>query len=455
MTINSVYKTPQQNIFWNYFAWTWLHTFILLQFLFQILLLFPQIGVLRVPMRIASFALSLFFLVKFYPQGKRHPSTVPAFIVMIIMVLSLGLHPNTNSVLSGIAHCTFYLAILAPLFWVSDLKITPKGFESLIFLIWIFQTVSAGLGVLQMYFPGQFQPAVSTTILNTGWGGENLLITLANGQQVYRPMGLTDVPGGAAGAGLFALLLGITIAIKYSNLGLKIAGFGSGAMGLFCIFLSQVRSILVMSVIMLLFLTIMLIRTAQFSRLVTMISGTIFLFLGAFYWAIAVGGTMTFERINTLFAGSAQEVYQQNRGHFLQDTIENLLPQYPLGAGLGRWGMMNSYFGDLTNFDAQPIWVEIQWTGWLLDGGIPLILAYVFAIYLACQTAWNITTNRKLGDFALWGGLIFAYNMGAIALTFNYPVFMSQGGMEFWLLNTALFVAANHSLNQHPWDVQQ
>jgi hypothetical protein len=59
-----------------------------------------------------------------------------------------------------------------------------------------------------------------------------------------------------------------------------------------------------------------------------------------------------------------------------------------------------------------------------------------------------------LGDFALWGGLIFAYDIGVVALTFNYPIFMSQGGMEFWLLNTALFVAAGSILGKKPLDVR-
>jgi hypothetical protein len=126
----------------------------------------------------------------------------------------------------------------------------------------------------------------------------------------------------------------------------------------------------------------------------------------------------------------------------LQHTINNLLPQYPLGAGLGRWGMMNNYFGDNTYLDSQPIWVEIQWTGWLLDGGVPLIIAYVAALYFACITAWQIAINRKFGDFSLWGGLV-------LAITFNYPIFNSQGGMELWLLNGALFVAANNTKNDN------
>jgi hypothetical protein len=221
-------------------------------------------------------------------------------------------------------------------------------------------------------------------------------------------------------------------------------GAGSSALGLFCILLSQVRSILVSLVICLLFFAVILIRTAQFSRLTAMASGVTALFVATFGWAIAVGGTSTLDRINTLFADKAENIYHQNRGYFLQDTIENLIPQYPFGAGLGRYGMMNQYFGDRSNMEAQPMWVEIQWTGWVIDGGIPLTIAYVAAISIACYTAYKIATDRELGDFALWGGLILSYNIGAIATCFNYPIFLSQGGMQLWLLNAALFVAANN-----------
>ena len=429
---------------WEQLNWTWLHTFVLTQFLFQIMLLFPQIGILRVPMRTASFGLSLLFFILFPPKGERHPATIPAIAVMSIMFLGLALHPHTNSLASGLAQCLLYLAILAPLFWVSGLKITPKGFETLIFLIWLFQTVSAGIGVLQMHFPGQFQPALSTTVQNQTWGGENLKIILANGQEVFRPMGLTDQPGGAASAGFFALLLGIVISLKFRNPFLALLGAGSSVIGLFCILLSQVRSILVSLVICLLFFALILMRTAQFSRLTVMASGVTALFVATFGWAIAIGGTSTLNRINTLFADKAENVYHQNRGGFLQDTLENLLPQYPLGAGLGRYGMMNQYFGDKSNMEAQPIWVEIQWTAWVLDGGILLTIAYIVAISMACYTAYKIATDRELGDFSLWGGLILSYNIGALATCFNYPIFLSQGGMQLWLLNAALFVATNN-----------
>ena len=425
--------------------WTWAHTFILLQFTLQILLLFPQIGFLRVPMRVASFALSLFLLVLLRSEGAKHPATNPALIILGIILLQFSLHPHINSITAGAAQCAMYLAILSPLFWVRSLKITQIGFESLMLLMWSIHTLSASFGVLQVYFPGKFQPSLSTTIQKSIYGGDNLLITLANGEQVYRPMGLTDTPGGAATAGFYALLFGVVIALRYKNPVLRIAGIGSAGIGLFCIYLSQVRSILVLAAISMVFLAGVLLRTGQIARLVMMASSVTALFIATFSWALAIGGKSTLERISSLFTASADKVYHENRGHFLQETIEELLPEHPLGAGLGRWGMMNSYFGDNTDLVSQPIWVEIQWTGWLLDGGVPLIFAYIAALTQACQTAWKIATNRKLGEFALWGGLIFAYDIGAVAITFNYPLFMSQGGMEFWLLNTALFVAAHNS----------
>lgn len=434
--------------------WTWAHTFIFVQFALQILLLIPGIGFLRAPIRIAAFAVGLFLLV-WLPtaERKKHPATMPAMIILAIMLLQFCLNPYINSVTAGLAQGGMYLAILSPLFWVRGLKITPTAFESLMFLMWGINTLSAVVGVLQVYYPDKFQLSLSTVIKNNPFGGEDLLITLANGQEAYRPMGLTDVPGGAANAGFYALLFGVVIALKHKNPILRMAGVASGGLGLFCIYLTQIRSVLVLATIAMVFLAIVLLRTGQIARATTMLTGVTALFTGTFFWAIAIGGQSTLKRISSLFSSSPQEIYQQNRGYFLQDTIDKLLPKYPLGAGLGRWGMINKYFGDNTDLVSQPIYVEIQWTAWLLDGGVPLILAYVFTIYWACQTAWNIAINRQLGDFALWGALIFAYDIGVLAITFNYPIFMSQGGMEFWLLNTALFVAANHILDQKPLDV--
>jgi len=425
--------------------WTLAHSFIFLEFTFQLLLLIPGIGFLRFPIRIGAFMLSILLLVLLRSKSSQHPSAKAAILVMIILLLEFCLHPDMNSITGGLAQCAMYLAILAPLFWVRSLKITPVGFESLVFIIWVFHSISSIFGVLQVYYPGKFQPPLAEMVKHNAFHATDLLITLASGEQVYRPMGLTDTPGGAGNSGFYAFLLGVGIALKIKNPILRIICMGSAILGLFCIYLSQIRSILILCAVSMIFLAIVFIRTGQITRLVGMVSTVTTLFIASFSWATAVGGKRTSARFASLTANSADKVYHDNRGEFLESTYKELLPQYPLGAGLGRWGMINGYFGDNTDAVSQPIWVEIQWTAWLLDGGVPLIFAYVWAIYSACHTAWKIATNSKLGDFTLWGGLIFAYDVGNIVISFGYPVFLSQGGMEFWLLNTVLFVAASNS----------
>ncbi len=439
--LKTAQKLPRSGPITTQIGWTWIHTFILVELVFQLLLLSPTFGALRIPMRIAPFAFSLLLMAGLRGNGPKHPATKAAIAVMVILAISLFLHPFTNSILSGAAQNAIYAAILGPLIWVQRLKITPTGFKWLIFLMWGFQTISSIFGVLQVYFPGQFQPALSTTIQNSVYGGENLTIKLADGSSVFRPMGLTDVPGGAASAGLYAMLFGVGIALRERNPILQVACVGSAAIGLFCIYLSQIRAILVFAAICLICLAVVLARKGQFGRLTALIIGGSALVMATFTWAVAVGGESTVARIFTLFDDRADNVYYEHRGHFLEDTL-NSIPEYFLGAGLGRWGTMFGYFGDKENPLSQPLWAEIQWTGWLYDGGVPLMIAYVVALFFACRTAWQIAMSQQLSEFTIWGGLIFAYNIAAVALTFSYPLFNSQGGMEFWLLNTSLFVAA-------------
>jgi hypothetical protein len=82
-----------------------------------------------------------------------------------------------------------------------------------------------------------------------------------------------------------------------------------------------------------------------------------------------------------------------------------------------------------------------MWTGWLLDGGIPLVAAYIAAMGIAFYWAGRIALDRSRPELTMWGALVFAYNTGALAVTFNNPLFVSQAGLEFWLLNAALWGA--------------
>jgi hypothetical protein len=43
----------------------------------------------------------------------------------------------------------------------------------------------------------------------------------------------------------------------------------------------------------------------------------------------------------------------------------------------------------------------------------------------------------------VWASLIVAYDLGAVALTFSYPLFIGEFGLQFWLLNGMLFAACS------------
>jgi hypothetical protein len=97
--------------------------------------------------------------------------------------------------------------------------------------------------------------------------------------------------------------------------------------------------------------------------------------------------------------------------------------------------LKNHYFGN----PEDTIWSEVQWTGWVLDGGVFLVVAYPFAVLLTVWVAARMALDRTSSENALWAGIVAAYGVGTIALTFSYAVFMSTGGLDFWLINSVLF----------------
>jgi hypothetical protein len=430
-------------------ASSWIQTFVVFQFACQLALLSDFFNPFRIYVRSAAFGFSLLLLI-LLPKGRSrpHPSAHAAGWIMVVLGLSL-FHPTTSSLAAGIGQIALYLAILGPLFWVPQLKLDAAALRRVLLIIFIFHTLSAGVGVLQTYYPGRFQPSLSSSIADQDKGYvESLKVTLANGQRVFRPMGLTDVPGGSATAGFYAVLLGLGFYLTSRKRGARFACLVSIMVGFVCIYLSQIRSMMVLTAVCLLAFCSLFAWQKRRDSLISLVSVLAVSIALSFTFAVAIGGNSVTMRMSTLVEERPDVVYYKNRGVFLDYTVKELLPKYPFGAGLGRWGIMNGNFGDTTDPNRASIYVEIQWTGWLLDGGIPLILAYVAALIIALRKALQITLTRGIGDLSIWGAIVLAYSLGAVAGTFNYPVFIGQSGMEFWLLNAALFAAARKYLLQ-------
>ena len=425
--------------------------FIVLQYACQLGLLSSEIGQLRQLVRMTVFGASIAMLLLLSGRGDASPAAAPAKLVLVIVGFAL-FHPNTT-ILAGSAQIGMYLAILAPLFWVAHLKIDTPTLLRVLMIIWIFQTISAAFGILQVYYPGHFEPSLAIVTQKMGSGYlKSLQFRNAYGETTWRAMGLTDTPGGAANAGFYAALLGTGFMLTRKG-PQRVLATGTIVIGLAAIYLSKNRSSLIMLGVCELGIAAMIAmrrsllvlrpewrkrESGNLPRLVVAISLAAVL---SFSWAIAVGGGSITERFSSLIADKPAEVYRQNRGHLIEATIENALPQFPLGAGIGRWGMINYYFGDDSNPDSKGIWVEEQWTGWLLDGGIPLVIAYVLAIFVAMRTAFKIALSPVEPELALFAVIICGYDLAAFASTFDYVYFASQDGLGFWLLNAALFSA--------------
>lgn len=276
---------------------------------------------------------------------------------------------------------------------------------------------------------------------------QSLQFESASGQRVFRPFGLTDIPGGAATGAFYSVLLGGGFLISSKRGLIRLLSVGGIFLGIVSLYLCQVRAIAVMLLACLLAMGVVLAlngRLMRLTKLLIVVGG--FAVVG-FGWAVAMGGDAITQRWGSLVESDAGNVYYSNRGYFLEGSVGNVLPLYPLGAGLGRYGMANAYFGD----SASSLWAEIQWTAWIYDGGIPVLLLYPLGLLVSLFWALRLAFQRdEEQEFWLWGTLLFGYNVGAIAITFSYPFFVSQTGMVFWLLNAALYAAFQQSRRQAP-----
>jgi hypothetical protein len=429
-----------------------------LGFACQIALLSGSIGQVRVLVRMAVFGTSVALLFALRGRGRPSPAVIPARIVLAIVALEF-FNPTGNTLAASAAQVVMYVAILSPLFWVPRLSIDMSNLRRVLLMIWIFQSISAVVGILQVYYPGRFSPAISTIILDQGRGYvKTLEFQNAYGETAFRAMGLSDVPGGAGSAGFYAALFGAAFMLTLRKWSGRMLAIATMVVGVAAIFLSHVRADLVTLVLCAAVLTAVLaVRRARvratrpswrryeagtLTWLVAVIGVVAFF---GFTWAVAVGGNDVAERFATLTASDPGTVYHQNRGRYIEYSVEELLPQFPLGAGLGRWGMMNHYFGDNSDPNTTAIWSEEQFTAWLLDGGVPLIVVYLYAIAVATMFAFRLSLKPIDPELAILAAVVCAYNVAAVVSCLGYPFFGSQSGMEFWMLNATLFAAAASS----------
>jgi hypothetical protein len=411
-----------------------LEAFILAQVVLPALLFLPGTQAARVPIRMAPFGfglLGLAFLM--YSQRKVRPHPATALLILAIAYLATMIaSPGTNTTMAGIAQVMLYFCVMAPVFWAPQLVHSKQQIHRILAILLICNGLNAVVGVLQVKYPDTFMPKeLSTIVLDKG---DDIGTYIGpNGETIIRPPGLSDSPGAVCAPASVAALLGLVLAIRPIAMWKRAFSLAMAFAGVAAIFLSHVRTSILIVCGMCLVYCMLLLLQKQGRRALTFAALAVALVAGGLFVASLLGGEAVVERFSSLVEDDPSTVYQRNRGFMLADT-QRYLSDYPLGAGLGRWGMMRLYFGDEANPSSPPLWAEIQFPAWALDGGIVLLLLYMAALIVdvinQCRACASLSRTSIASDVAV----IVASNAGVLALMFSFTPFTTQIGGQYWFL---------------------
>ena len=421
--------------------WGFGEIFVISQTALPALLFLPGMQGIRVPIRASAFGISLVaFLWWSLAQTVRAPAAkTQSWIIAILALAAVMLfHPLTPSFEGGVASLAVYLAVMSPLFWAPAFVRSPEQLARILWLLLICSGVNSIIGVLQVYDPARWLPAEFSNVISGNAVAMGTVTFIgASGERLVRPPGLFDTPGAVAGPAMSAALLGLVFAISAIPVWKRLLSFLFAGAGFAAIYLSQVRISLVMATLTLAVYGFTLFRQRRAARAVQfgLVAGGIV--VGSFVLAVALGGQTISDRVMTLIGASPISVYQSARGDQLSVTFQQLLFAAPLGSGLGRWGMPALYFTTFTVL-IRPIWAEIQFTGWMIDGGILMIVLYCGALIVTTLSEWRIAMTRRSPKLSTCGAVILSANVGAAMLIFSFTPFVTQIGIQYWFLAGAL-----------------
>jgi hypothetical protein len=437
-------------------GWGWLELFVLSQVFWGVLLFIPGSQSFRFYIRAFPYLTSLVAVIACARSNATNMKVPGAsWILAALVLLIVNLVHEETWFTAGVAQVIFQLAIAAPVFWAARMWLPAGRMERLILLVFAGNCLSAVLGLLQVYYPATFMPPQFSTVayqLDKDFLA-GLSYVGAGDRTIIRPPGLSDLPGGAAISGTFAALIGFALAVRENRTRLaQVLFYGAVVIGMTVVYLTQVRSMLLMILGGMLAVAFIRLRQGRIVQSTYIAGSAAALLLGSFVWAVTVGGDVIQERYTGIYNSGVVRTYQDNRGMFLTYTIYEQPFEYPFGAGLGRWGMMSAYFPEPGNWQYPALYAEIQPTGWIYDGGILMCIFYPLALLLAMRYAYKIAIdkNNVLSEVAM---ILFLIQLLVVGLCFTGPVFNTQVGIMFWLA-TAMLYGCQRTLFVQDWYAQ-
>ena len=435
-------------------TWGWIELFVLSQVFWGVLLFIPGSQNYRFYIRAFPYVTSLVAVARMRAVECHRASKVPGagWILAVLVLLVANLVHEETWFTAGVAQVVFQLAICAPVFWAARMWMPPHRLERVIMLIFAANFAGSVVGLLQVYYPARFMPPEFSRmgLAMNKYFLSSLTYVGAGDRMIIRPPGLTDMPGGAAISGAFLAIIGFALAVRQNQSRLRhVVFYAAVVIGMTIVYLTQIRSILLMIFIGMLAVAFIRLRQGRIVQSTYIASSAAALLLGAFVWAVTLGGDAVQERFSGIYDNGVVQSYQENRGHFLSYTIFEEPFEYPLGAGIGRWGMMSAYFPEPGNWLHPSLYAEIQPTGWIYDGGILMCILYPAALFLAMRYTYRVAIDASspLSDPAM---LLFVVQLLVFGLCFTGPVFNTQIGIMFWLA-TALLYGCHRTIEIQNW----
>jgi hypothetical protein len=423
-------------------SWGWSEVFVAILLLWSIVLFIPGAQAYRTVVRAMPYVVSGAALAYYFRRGtgERLPDCAKWLVASFVLLLLNLLH-ETAHMIAGAAQVAFQVCISAPAFWMARSVRSETQIRRVVWIIFGSSALGAAVGVLQVYFPERFMPP-EFSVLARSLNPEVIHAMTyigADGREIVRPPGLSDLPGGAAVAGMMAMVLGLALALAGNQRWYVRAACAAAAIvGMTALYLTHVRSLTLVAASSVALFALMRIRQGRTVEGGVTLAVGVALVAGSYLWALAVGGDAVADRFSSLTNDGVLRVFQDHRGSFIRYTLSELLYEFPLGAGLGRWGMMQVYFGDRTLWHAPPIHVEVQLTGWLLDGGVPLWLLYSGALISVLVFSYRAAVHARSRVMQDTATIILCLQLTLICLCMSGPVFNTWIGILFWASAGAL-----------------
>ena len=421
--------------------WGWIEWYILSQSALQAMLFVPGIAPIRPVIRISSFLTGMLAW-WFVSQGTKSSPDAKSFPARPWLIFSTGwlllsiAHPSGYSIPASIGQAFLYISVLSPAFWAGESIDSPRQLNRIMAILFLCNALSASVGLAQVYSDRFLPPVIP--VASGLYEGDALKINV-NGRMIFRPCGLSDSPGAAAPAGSLATLIGLCFVMRPIGILKRIFCVGMAFIGVAVIYYTQIRSTIVVMIFCLLTQMVLLILQGRIASALSIVAGGASMLVGAIFWVARRMGGEVFTRFSTLWNSNQSELYGRSRGGFVWEALTQTIWEYPLGMGLGWWGMVHVMFANPLR--PSLVWVEVMIPAWIVDGGIPLLIAYSGAVGLATVNSLRIALTSKDQDVSFWATVIVGQNIAAIALCFSYVTFLTVIGTQFWILNAALHAA--------------